>query len=356
MGRFMGRFSSPQHPYLRQRYQTWYVRLAVPIDVRGSIGTTVREQSLKTRAMDIALQRARPILEKWEAEFEAHRHQLGLTDAELRRKIRDGEVKAYDYLQGNPRKGADNLRLMSKAAALFPQSDEDRARGDGVENAIARFEKGLPPPPPLSEQASETPVEALVEKWLDANRKGRKRATPLKPKTRQERRRAVEKFASWLRGKSKGVYAEAVTRRDANEFIEEMFEVTGTHPITANKQIRSLSLYWQFLILQEVAGTNPWDGQSLEEPAMPEADRKRPFTEEEIRRLFAGDPGQPLADVMRIAALTGMRINEICQLKVGDCANGLFNITDSKTNAGLREVPIHSGLEKLIAIRTGRQE
>ena len=60
----------------------------------------------------------------------------------------------------------------------------------------------------------------------------------------------------------------------------------------------------QFLILQEVADTNPWDGQSLEEPAVPEVDRKRAFTDEEIRMLFAGDPGQPLADAMRIAALS----------------------------------------------------
>lgn len=154
MGRFMGRFASPQHPYLRQRYRNWYVRLAVPTDVRGSIGTTVRELSLKTRAMDVALQRARPILEKWEAEFEACRHQAQLDEHKLRYRTHDSELRAYGYLQDNPIDGAANLKLMGKAASLFTQTHEECAVDKGVSKAIARVEKGYPAPPPLENPGS----------------------------------------------------------------------------------------------------------------------------------------------------------------------------------------------------------
>jgi integrase len=52
-----------------------------------------------------------------------------------------------------------------------------------------------------------------------------------------------------------------------------------------------------------------------------------------------------------MAALSGMRIEELCRLKVRDCAGGLFKITKAKTTAGVRSVPIHSDL---CAIVTGR--
>ncbi len=47
---------------------------------------------------------------------------------------------------------------------------------------------------------------------------------------------------------------------------------------------------------------------------------------------------------MQIAALSGLRIEEICRLQVQDCDQGVFNIRVSKTHAGIRKVPIHSEL------------
>ena len=41
---------------------------------------------------------------------------------------------------------------------------------------------------------------------------------------------------------------------------------------------------------------------------------------------------------------TGARIEELCALKVSECLNDALAITDSKTVAGIRYVPIHSQL------------
>ena len=43
--------------------------------------------------------------------------------------------------------------------------------------------------------------------------------------------------------------------------------------------------------------------------------------------------------MMRVAALSGMRVEEIAQLRVRDTAGGLFKIVQGKTKAARREVP-----------------
>ena len=65
--------------------------------------------------------------------------------------------------------------------------------------------------------------------------------------------------------------------------------------------------------------------------------------------LNKGDD-QQLLDLIQIGAYTGMRIEEICSLKIDDIdiKSGSLKVTDSKTISGIREVPIHSKLKTRI--------
>jgi len=45
-------------------------------------------------------------------------------------------------------------------------------------------------------------------------------------------------------------------------------------------------------------------------------------------------------------------LEEIFQLRIADCEGGLFNVRQSKTAAGVRAVPIHSGLAEIVNRRT----
>jgi len=60
--------------------------------------------------------------------------------------------------------------------------------------------------------------------------------------------------------------------------------------------------------------------------------------------LHGGD--EVLSDLIYIAAYTGARIEELCSLKCiqVDFRNKCFQIEDSKTEAGVRKVPIHSAI------------
>src|SRR5690606_2467267 len=50
--------------------------------------------------------------------------------------------------------------------------------------------------------------------------------------------------------------------------------------------------------------------------------------------------------------LSGMRLEEICQLRVADCADGGFRVHFGKTVNARRTVPIHPDLVAIVARRT----
>lgn len=71
------------------------------------------------------------------------------------------------------------------------------------------------------------------------------------------------------------------------------------------------------------------------------------FTPEEVVTVLntAIEKGDhELADLIRLGMYSGARIEELCALKVADCTDDAFSITDSKTDAGIRQVPVHSEL------------
>ena len=96
---------------------------------------------------------------------------------------------------------------------------------------------------------------------------------------------------------------------------------------------------------------NPWLGMHDDGRATRIRDqgaRKRPFTDSEIRALFGGRAPLLLHDLMMVAALTGARINAICELRVRDCEGSAFRFSPAKQETRDRRVPIHSGLKDLL--------
>lgn len=171
-------------------------------------------------------------------------------------------------------------------------------------------------------------------------------------------RRVLDGLGDWLKDAEQPVALEAVSRKVAGRFISESL-VVGRDVLKAKAYLSFLRQYWRWLLSKGhlPIGENPWDGQPL--PAKPRAPRdaepdegKRPFTNAELKALLQGDGGPMLNDLMRIAALSGMRLEEICQLRVADCGDGVFNVREGKTENARRSVPIHSALVAIVNRRT----
>jgi integrase len=120
--------------------------------------------------------------------------------------------------------------------------------------------------------------------------------------------------------------------------------------------VGALSGSWQWLIRRGhlVEGSvDPWRGQA---PRKRKADvngrdAERAFTDAEVVQLLSSAPGPTFPDFLRVAALSGMRREEIGQLTVADCVGGVFVVQGGKTDAAARRVPIHSALVALVEAR-----
>lgn len=184
----------------------------------------------------------------------------------------------------------------------------------------------------------ETPVTAYVDAWLAE--------TPMKPRQKTDYRRAVTTLKGWLTKKT----LEAVTRKEAGSYVSARV-AQGGHWKTINKDVSALRSYWKWLLKKGHAELDVWMGQSLAKQQTSKKEEPRPFTPDEVGKLLEGKAKDFLKDAIRIAALSGMRVEEIAQLRVENIGPDGMEIVKAKTKAGERTVPIHSALASLIETR-----
>jgi integrase len=132
---------------------------------------------------------------------------------------------------------------------------------------------------------------------------------------------------------------------------------------TINRYLSSYRTHWKWLMQRDRIASNPWLETHISERSRLGGDHddqgngqgKRSFTDREVRTLLAGSAPEPLPDLMMIAALTGARINAICELRVKDCWGGAFLFRRAKQEPRDRTIPIHSRLKSIVARRSAKK-
>lgn len=322
-------------PFLRR--QTYYVAVEVPPSVRGAVGSKRIVRSLRTRSYAEAVRRSYAEV----ADIKGHIERIRKA-ASLGRSDEVEQLKAEAAGLRDERRRTDASHLDGLDYFVHTRAEQIVGKPVGEAYDPARLNLAKRFVDAATGQA--THVDEYLEHWLaEAGYTAR---------TAFDHRRAVKALSA------EGIDAlEEVSRKRAGEFVSALI-ARKIAARTVNKYKSSLSSYWKWLrqkgILDENV-PNPWTDQPV---AVPKAHltgasaQKRPFTDDEMRALLGGDPGPMLADLIRIAALSGMRIGEICRLTVATCADGVFKITQSKSKAGVRVVPIHRDLKVLLERRT----
>lgn len=326
--------------YLEWHGNQWRVQVKVPAKARAVLGKQRLVEPLHTDSLANAnrlkfrvVAHLKDIISR--AEVEADRRARGQTDALLEEAFSwriDIEREAK-----NPDVDEEGRELTVAADVLLDRAEEvERTHGPERSSYFYKVARGLV-----------TPILSLVDAWL-AER------IDMKARQRIDYRRAVAKFEAWLVSESLSGAIEVANRKLAGRYVSEAMVAKGAHWKTANKDISALSQYWKWLLRKGHVSENIWANQSLPK-IRPKSDAqrpKRPFTDAEVERLIKGVVSDPLLrDAVLIAALSGMRNDEIARLKVGDCAGGVFSIKDAKTAAGVRDVPIHAKLISIVAER-----
>jgi integrase len=176
-----------------------------------------------------------------------------------------------------------------------------------------------------------------------------------KARTQGDSRRAIAFLTEWC-GKA-GVQAtlEAITRKEALRFHDTLPTLRGAppSPVTLNKYLGRLSVYWQWLRHRELVDVDPWQGIKIKPPQTPHNELERPFTDHEVHRLLTGETSPALHDLMRMASLTGARLEALVDLRARDVdlKAHTFTFKPQKKEKAARAVPIHSSLVEIIARR-----
>ncbi len=334
--------------WLQKRGQAWYAVAEVPRGLRTKIGKRRLLKSLKTQDYHVAVVRRHAALAEFQAVFAQARGAVAagsVTEAALAWRqtfdaLSRGDRTAF-AVNGPDGPVTDTRALEAFAVGLLEDeaADIEHEHGSDVAREFAGLARG-----------TSTPLLLHLDAWLaEGGIKG-----PLNVRTRTMYRADLNAVAAWA--KSMGVATvEAFSNKVAGRFVTEELVGKGVHWGSANRKISSASSYWRWLMKRAGVTSNPWAGQSL---AKSQAHRsgarpKRPFTDQEVAALLAGPAGVEMADAMRIAALTGARLEEIYRLTTADCLDGWFSIRVAKTRAGVRRVPIHPALVEIVARRCG---
>ncbi|MCA0434298.1 MAG: tyrosine-type recombinase/integrase [Proteobacteria bacterium] len=313
---------------LEQRREGWYVVVDVPPSLRATIGRKRLRETTGARDIRTARLRRDAILARLRAKLEAARRGAG---AGVPQSLTATALEVRTELEA----ARDPEREQQVEDEALSMAEEVEA-SEGFTAAKSFYDVAT---------GKATPLSVYFGDWLREKAFGERQTADF--------RTHLQRLATWLTAERLPETLEAVTDKVAAGFKAKALLGAGLHHKTANKIMSSLRSYWRWLEQQGHASRNPWLGKSIAKRDTPEDEKARPFTDDEVRALlYSKEADATLQDVMLIGALSGMRIDEIFQLKVRHCGGGVFKVahgTGGKTKAAVRDVPVHSRLKATVA-------
>lgn len=299
----------------------WYARVTIPEDVRDYFGGKKRfMKSLQTKSKPVAQYRALPFISKWKAAIMQAR---GETDALTREAI----AWKHEIDSGNDIEEAETL-----IEVLSGRADELQEKV-GTEKAQEFYKIAT---------GKATLLKPLYTEW--------KQQLDLAPKTMDQMGRDVEKLVSHF-----GVL-EKITPRAVKAWVDDLAAREHTHSSIERILMFSRN-FWKYLrktAVIELDAVDPFQGimSLISEKVAKNKQERAALSPEDIAKLHAAaieNGDQPLADIIALGAYTGARINELANMPLESVTEQKsLLIKDSKTKAGVREIPIHPAIEQLV--------
>ncbi|MBW2636250.1 MAG: tyrosine-type recombinase/integrase [Deltaproteobacteria bacterium] len=305
--------------YLQKIGYSWYVRVKVPKSLQEIVGNTHIRRAIHTRDLN-----------------EANRLKWAMVTgikAELSRLegLDPLNLKAHQYRQ-EVRKAFENENY-DLVDALEDIAVEEAEKIETNTGNLKKAQEWYN----LATTKSQT-LDELIDTWLISSE--------YTEQTKKQHRKAYEELKTFIGGEN---LPTSVTDDTAISFVEDYMKKSGFAYETQRRKINSLVAFWKWLGMRKHVprSFNPWRGFTLSKKRTPKkTENKRNHTEEELIRLFSGNPKYAgLEDVMVLGLYTGARLNEICSLRNEDVSkngDGIYfiSIEESKTKAGIRKIAV----------------
>lgn len=323
--------------YLELRYNTYYAIYFVPKRLRDLVGKTKYSKTTQTSDERLARDRAVAFVLQWKNEI-----------AQLQYQTLDpfiaGALDLNKQLKQSKDAGLKEIirEVIEEENYRYSKSTLDNPFQDSFEN-IALGKAAI--------------LDNLIPEWIEFERN-----RDLTQKTLDQRSRDILLLTAFFNT------AATLTLTNIRTWLVICKEEESLTPSTVKRVFGACESFFKylkeigevphetispFIIPNEFKITKKANGKSKNKVAS-----YIPFKKQEVEQLYKHslmNEDLILSQLIYIAAYSGARIEEICSLKVTDIniQEEYFDITDSKTPAGIRQVPIHSALkplfEKLIA-------
>jgi integrase len=288
-----------------------------------------------------------------------------LVDARKQRDLRLGLIRAEEA-QANGAVGGSLKDALSLAAELRNVGEEEREivaealidRAEELEKKVGekravRWYK--------TATGAMTPFTAACEQYKADRGKALSRSTLNNLDT------AIREFKEFA---GKDVSLQEVDIRLVARFVTEYLPnkkspkaPQGQGPATIRKKVSQLSQVWSWAqkrgLLPKTKET-PWDDQApTKDDVRAVAVKRRPLTADEaVKLLDAAPAGDALGDVIRVALLTGVRLEEIAGLDASQVAEDArwYTIRKGKTESAARVVPLVAAAQEVVKSRLERHQ
>lgn len=301
--------------YLEKRRRRWYAVLDVPKDVQDVIGKPRFVKSVGTESLTEAERLVHSVIAGWKAEIEAARRGYSPSLETQARLANEDYARADD----------DTREILDLVLADELEALHERSPNDADTYFQLRKGKSLN----LGDKLEEWLVKLNnVSKTIDMKRSDVLRFIHIFP------------------------YSHLVKKREVRRWADALQEVENLKPTTVRRIVSACRGYWKFLqrknyidreddpFVDAVEKRGSRTKASLDE-------RRQHFAPEDIVNLLGATKAkgdQQLHDLITIAMWTGCRIEEVCSLKIADLKEDSIKITDAKSPAGNRVLPIHPKL------------
>ncbi|MGY2260846.1 tyrosine-type recombinase/integrase [Pseudomonas sp. SDO55104_S430] len=378
------------HLIKKKNEENWYVRLKVPDDVVSKIGRSVFIKSLKTTSHRQALHASHAYLAEWRAQIAAARgHRILPSDWQEKavrvslafedmNKQKKRSAIGEPYM--GPKQNVEKLEAFMLAnpdfvkdvQAILPPATENELQDKlKTYDVLTAFMKDVlhdlyADSYKFNDEQSRELTEIIANPTthrgeptitngrLEAFHKHRK-AKHIDQKTIDQQESKLRKLAAFLKQSGNHLTSESV---------EEWLNSLSLASKTLTQYLLAGSMFWKWAIRYDGPWrsefkdrANPFENHDLPKVrGKAKADaRRKDYTIAQLASLVEAAKSRDLnalADLITLASMTGARIEELCQLRVENLLTiegvDFFDITDSKTAAGIRRVPIHPSLKATV--------
>jgi len=337
--------------YLKKRHNVWWLRIRIPANAKDILGKTELWKNLKTSDLAEANRKKHKEIGLMYEEIEqAKRDYEGMVD-KLSKEVQISKYAEYlreaNITSSDPEKedylGAVKLELLegkldklygSKKADAILHSDDPQWE---VQEPNSLAKKNFIEAHKLTDQ-SYSPLSLVSKKFLAEESKSLKNSSYRRKKTH------IEHFIKWTSNRD----ITKINKKIVGDYVTSIIQNYNPSSKTIRNIVSNIGSLFRWAEGRGYIEYNPFYN-----PILPKSNKeslvRKPWSNENIMTFLKSEfVGVNEFIATCVALYSGMRLDEICNIKKTVINDNCFKVLEGKTKASQRIIPIHPVLKPLV--------